>query len=180
MKDVVPDVSELPRSLLLAATGSVSGDRVLFDDVGEAASEILFRNLDRPRVETSDWSIVGARSAFDTLAFTGEVRLDNSTNAVGASIDLVEYEAYASADSLAGFEKVGEGEIEDIYLPPGGEAVGGISFRSGSGEFLAAVGAAGVDALVTREVYIQLEGVANLSLGPFSYQFEFSPVDRLA
>lgn len=180
LKDVVAVVSDLPRSLLSAFERGVYRDQVLFEDIRGAASEILLGGLDSPRVETSGWTIDETNSALDTVAFTGEVRVDNSVNSVGASVEVVEYEAYASGDSYAGFEKVGEGEIEDIYLPPGGEAVGRISFQSGSAEFLAAVGAAGLDALVTREVYIRLEGVARLSLGPFSYQMEFSPVGRLA
>ncbi len=179
-KDIALVVAGVATVVVFLVAAAVLTGYIIVDDPSEAASEVVSGDVETPPVETGGWTIDEERSDLDTVVFHGEVEIDNTMNAVGGSVDVIEYEAYASGRPDEGFEKVGEGEIQDLVVPPGEVAREETSFESDTTEFVSAVGATGLDAVVTGEAYLRVDGVARFNFGPFSFEVEFSQTDRLA
>lgn len=180
LKGVLTAVAVLVGVVALLVVAAMATGYVVVDDPAAAASEVLAGDVQTPPVHTESWRIDQEETDLDGAVFRGDLRIDNTVNSIGGSVDVVEYEAYVSGRPDGGFERIGEGTARDLVVPPSEEVTENVSFETDAVQFVDAVGATSLDAAYTRQTYMRVDGVAMLTFGPFNFEVEFSQVDRLS
>lgn len=165
--------------VLLLVVGAVLTGYVIVDDPAAAAGEVLSGDVQTPEVSVDGWRIDQENSTGDTFVFRGDVHVNNSMNAVGGSVDVVEYDAYVSGRPDEGFEKVGEGEIQDLVIRPNESITRETSFEAQRDDVLSAAGGSAVDGVTGLSMYMRVDGVARLSFGPFAFEVEFQHTEQM-
>lgn len=164
---------------VLLVVGAVLTGYVIVDDPAAAAGEVLSGDVQTPEVSVDGWRIDQGNSTGGTFVFRGDVHVNNSMNAVGGSVDIVEYDAYVSGRPDEGFEKVGEGELRGLVIRPNETITRETSFEAERDDVISAAGGSAVDVVTGLSMYTRVEGVARLGFGPFAFEVEFQQTEQM-
>ncbi|MFP4632278.1 MAG: hypothetical protein ACLFMT_02445 [Halobacteriales archaeon] len=181
LKEILGGVALAVFLLFFLAFMALSTGYILVDDPGEAASQLLAGDVVPPEVGVEEVQVgpLGAPEAGlqdvdqDGVTVEQKIYVDNSANAVGGTVDVVEYDAFVSTEPDDGFEKIGNGTMEDLEVPPGERVVNSTSFDSGYDEFAEALGGTAGSFLMSGEMYMRIEGTAEIGFGPLSFEVDF-------
>lgn len=163
---------------IVAATAS---GYLLIGDPVSAAGQLASGDVTPPNVTAENVRVTGADPSIgaDPDA-TVEVRFDlvvnNTANAIGGSVDQVDYTVSLSDERKGPYQQVGRGDISDLAVPPG-ERVGQASdFEMGARDFATAMGSTigGGD-----EDYVRVSGSASFAFGPFGIEVPFTQIRRV-
>ncbi len=179
LKGVLTAAAALVGVVALLVVVAVSTGYVVVDDPAAAASEVLSGDVQTPEVQSENWRIDEANSTAETFVFRGDVVVNNTMNAIGGSVDVVEYDVYVSGRPDEGFERIGEGDMRDIVVEPGNVTTRGTRFEAPRDDVASAMGASAVDVVTGMEMYMRVDGVARLRFGPFAFEVEFTQTQQV-
>lgn len=168
--------------VVFASVAAVATGYIMIGDPGTAVSQVATGNVTAPntsienvRYESGGGDIgPGGLSSQVTMRF--DLVIDNRPNAVGGSVDVIDYDVAVSEDPEGPFERIGSGRIPGVTVPPGERVSEESAFTMEATSMAEALGGS-LDTGSDR--YTRISGNATVGFGPFRFTVPFEDVSRM-
>lgn len=154
---------------------------LLIGDPGAAAGQLASGDVAEPNVTIENVRFEGAgggvqgTSVETAVTARFDVVINNTRNEIGGSVDEVDYEIALSGRRRGPFQRVGDGVMRGVTVPPAQRVAEEGTFQMNAVEMAEALGGS----LDTTSTYMRVKGNATVAFGPFGFTIPFEDVERV-